>query len=118
MSLYEKVIHFENWSGFFWPTLYNCYICGTRAHYVYAFRSHLQTHLVLVELTPLTCPINVSRVSVRARSTSWVTHVRQFHVVVDCMLNNISCHGSNTDTQADTNDVDADIESNSDLNAF
>lgn len=94
--------------------MYNCYICETQSHSVCAFRTHLQTHLILGELTcPITCQQGQCK-STFNKLGNFIRHLRQFHVV-DGMLNSTSCRGSNTDTQADTNDVDACIESDDDL---
>ena len=96
--------------------MYNCYICGSQSHSICAFRSHLQTHLVLGELTySMKCQQGQCK-STFNKLSNFVRHLRRFHVV-DHMLSSTSCPGSNTDTQVDTgtNNVDVDVDSDSDL---
>jgi len=94
--------------------MYNCYICGNRSHIIHTFRSHLQTHLVLGELTyPVKCKQEQCK-STFTKLSNFLRHLRQFHDLAHTLTSTSYC-ASSTNLPADNVDVDMDIESDNDL---
>jgi len=79
--------------------MYYCYICAAQSLSVSAFRSHLQTHLVLGDLT---CPIKCRQGNCKStfnKLCNFICHLLQFHAVDHTVTT-----GANA--QADTSEVD------------
>ena len=95
--------------------MYICYICETRSPSVHACRSHLQTHLVLGELTyPIKCRQGHCK-STFNKVYNFVRHLTQFHAVDDSLKGSYAALSS--DAQFDSGDVDVqlDVHSESDI---
>ena len=94
--------------------MYICYICGSKSHLICAFRCHLQTHLVLGELTyPVKCQQGQCK-STFNKLSNFIRHLRQFHAV-DHTLTTASYCASDTNSQTNTSHVDVIVESDSEL---
>jgi len=95
--------------------MYNCYICGTQSPSVHAFRSHLQTHFVLGELT---CPIKCRQGHCKStfnKLFNFVRHLNQFHAVDHTVKSTYFDSGIGADTSDVDVDADVDIESENDM---
>jgi len=96
--------------------MYNCYICGNQSHIIHTFRSRLQTHLVLGELTyPVKCrPKQRQCKSTFIKLLKFLHHLRQFHDLAHMLTPTPYCV-TNTNLQADNADVNVYTESDNDL---